>query len=533
LTTGTHSQRELTASAAAGPQSALARRFEEFDPLHFLLLLSLALGGTTLLATVLVHGVDRIEFEIYLLLLVLYAAATVSFLLSQSRSGRLRFFDIPVFMTIVCFLRFGLVPLAAYLDPDLLSQAFHQRGYGQLNRSLGYFMLGMFAFWTACHLSRRRKAGSTDMTEGAQEAPKLRPVNWAVILFLTSLATRTYVTWNYGYGYGLDADAYFDNLALFQFLMFFSDLGVYALLLATIEMCSHPRDALRVGLFVVVFLNELFWGALSGMKYDLLRGFLILALVVSITKARIEKKWLVATLLGLIVVYPVHDRYRSMLRGGQVDVRRVGSLGEAGSVATLQTAKIESGWSGWLRSGWQRAISRLDLLQPMAIVMSLDAAQADRVRTEERWWMLPFYPLVPRLLWPNKPILNGGVRLSLALGSTKETSTALTYPGDLYMDYGLPGILVGMLVLGVVGQLLTNAVTGPFDKRSLFFYSVIFVSFANMMETQAFPVWAGVLKTMVIFGILKCLIYGRPRKKKKRIPPIESIGRGRLAERTD
>ncbi len=520
--------------ARTSSERVLGRRFAEFNPLHFLLLLSLALGGTALLATVLVHGVERIEFEIYLLLLVIYAAATVSFLLSQAKTGRLRFFDIPVFMTIVCFVRFGLVSLGAYLDPDFLSQSFHRGEYAQLNRAQGYFLVGMFAYWTGCHLSRRRKARITDGTESAKEAATLRPVNWTIILFLISLATRTYITWNYGYGYALDMDAYFDHLAVFQFLLFFSGLGVYALLLATIEMCCHPRDALRVALFVVIFLSELFWGALSGMKFDLLRGFIILALVVSITKARIEKKWIAATLLGLIVIYPVHDRYRNLLRGGQVDVRRVGSLGEAGSVATMQTARTESSWGGWLQSGWQHSVSRLDLLQCMAIVMSLDAAQADRVRTDERWWMLPIYPFVPRLLWPKKPVLNSGVRLSVALGSTKETSTALSYPGDLYMDYGLPGILVGMFVLGIVGQLLTNTIAGSLEKGGLFFYSAVFFSFANMMETQAFPFSAGVVRTMVIFGVLKHVIYSRPMKtSKKRTPSIESRARGKLAERTD
>ena len=140
--------------------------------------------------------------------------------------------------------------------------------------------------------------------------------------------------------------------------------------------------------------------------------------------------------------------------------------------------------------------------------------------------MLPIYPFVPRLLWPKKPILNGGVRLSLVLGSTKETSTALTYPGDLYMDYGLPGILVGMFVLGIVGQLLTNTIAGSLEKGGLFFYSAVFFSFANMMETQAFAFSAGVVRTIVIFGVLKHVIYSRPMKtRRKRTPPIESIGR--------
>src|SRR5690242_330883 len=105
-------------NATANPKPTLSRRAGEFNPLHFLLLLSLALGGTALLAAVLLRGIEGVEFETFLFLLAIYAAAAVSFLIWQARSTRLRFFDIPVFLTITCFIRFGLVPLSCFLNPQ-------------------------------------------------------------------------------------------------------------------------------------------------------------------------------------------------------------------------------------------------------------------------------------------------------------------------------------------------------------------------------------------------------------------------------
>ena len=70
-------------------------------------------------------------------------------------------------------------------------------------------------------------------------------------------------------------------------------------------------------------------------------------------------------------------------------------------------------------------------------------------------------------------------------------------------------------MLGIVGQLLTNTIAGSLEKGGLFFYSAVFFSFANMMETQAFPFSAGVVRTIVIFGVLRNLIYGRPSKTRE------------------
>ncbi len=500
-------------STRVHPEDGFGAKFEELNPLHFLLLLSLAVGATALLSTVLVQGVERSDVEIFLCLLLVYAVASVSFLFSQDRRGHFPLFDLPAFLTVFCFLRFALIPGAAFLSPNHLDPYFHRTDFKQLDWTLFLFVLGMVAFWAGCRLTRRKTPPSS--SERNQEKTPFTPVPlaWAVALFVISLATRIYVTTNYGYGYGMDLDAYFDNLALMQVLSFVADLGFYALVIAAIEVGFHPRNSICKWLFAMIFLNEIFWGALSGMKGNVFRNFLVVALVASITKVKFDKKWIAAVLAGLIVIYPVHNRFRHLLKTGTVDVKRVGALEQAGSTAAQDASREESSWEGWLVHGWEQTSIRLDLLHAMATVVSLDSWQASRVRGDERWWMLPFYPFVPRFLWPTKPALLRGMRLSILMGRGRETSTALTYPGDLYLDYGLIGVLLGMFSVGIGGQLITNRIIGQPGKRELFFYTLMFLVVVGVVESDAFLFWAGFIKSAVILGVMTYLIYG-PRHPK-------------------
>lgn len=66
----------------------------------------------------------------------------------------------------------------------------------------------------------------------------------------------------------------------------------------------------------------------------------------------------------------------------------------------------------------------------------------------------PLVFFIPRVLWPDKPkFLIGrefGVRFRLVGILDKRTSIAATVPGELYWNFDLPGILVGMFVFGIM-----------------------------------------------------------------------------------
>lgn len=475
--------------------------------LHLLLLGGLAATGLMLATTVLIDGVEKIDFQIFIALILFYAAASVTFLVSQAKTGHFPVFDLPVFFTLICFLRFALVPAFAFINPKYLDPYLLHLDYRQLDWTLCVFVLGILAFWTGCRVWPQKTA--TDPRDSLETGPLTQlPLGWAVALFTVSLVARIYMTTTYGYGYALNLGVYFDNLALMQVLMFLADLGFFALTIAIIEMCYHPNSGIRRWLLATVFLNEVFWGALSGMKESLFRPFILVAAIISITKARLDKKWIAAVLAGFVVLYPIINRYRQILRSENVDVRRISALEKASRTAAEDTSREEAGWQGWVASGWSATLMRFDLLQSMATVVYLDPWQANRIRGDERWWMVPFYPFVPRFVWHNKPSLLRAMRLSILLGVGSNTSTALTYPGDLYMDYGLAGVVTGMFLLGMLAKSLTNRIVGSPAKRDLFFYSAFFLIMLNLFEADWFSAWSGIMKNALIIGFMTYFVYG-------------------------
>jgi hypothetical protein len=499
-------------------------RRRSFGGLHLLLLLGLTLGGAALLASVLTQGVAKSDFEVFLALLLFYAVATVAFLISQIRGGHFPFFDLPVFLTVVAFVRFGLAPLPVYFNSKLLNPYYRSVGYPELNRTFFLFVLGMLAFWAGCRLYRQKWVESTSAEPIASEAPSHVVLGWAVGFFLVGTGMKIYITRTYGWGYAMSLDVYFAHLALLQTLMAIADVSIFALALMTIETCFHPRSSIRRVLLTIFFLTEVFWGALSGMKLNVFRSFILVAVVVSIAKAKLEKKWIVAILLAFVLIYPIQARYRSTLRSGTIDTREFGALEHAGNTAAQEASAQESGLSGWIESGWTLTVGRFDMLQAMAVTVSLDPWQVSQIQGDERWWMLPFYPFVPRFIWRNKPILVRGMRLSILLGAGSHTSTALTYPGDLYVDWGLSGILVGMFALGLFSQWVTNFIVGQPRKRELFFYANFFLIAVNVYEADWFLVWVSLFKWVVLIAILAYLIYGFNRGSPADQPTAERAG---------
>jgi hypothetical protein len=145
--------------------------------------------------------------------------------------------------------------------------------------------------------------------------------------------------------------------------------------------------------------------------------------------------------------------------------------------------------------------------------------------------MLPIYPFIPRFLWCSKPILNEGGRFTVAVRGGSEdvltagSGTAVTYPGDLYLQFGLLGIPIGMFALGIVAQWFTNSVGGQIERQNLFVYGCVFL-LGFPIEADVFLLWTGLIKLAAILYVLRWVIYG-PQGGHRRLVPSRPSGLGR------
>ena len=476
---------------------------------HLLVLVSLS-AGAVLWGWILISGQRPAPAEKFLVWLGLYGMASACFIFTRVKGNRLRFFDLPVFLTIYFFVRFGLAPLEFFVDPP--SSVSLQDSYGLLLRALIYVVFGVGIFWLGCS-AIRLKQGNGKRPEAAS-ALSLRGRDYVLVtgsaLYAVGFAAKLYLLSHHLYSFTSSFQAYYQNLASAQVLMSAGQFATYGLIILCIEKYRHPADRLRSRLFWAVLLSECGWGLISGMKSGVIQNFILVAVVSSLVERKFRKGWIVAALAGLILLYPVINSYRSLIRGSGAQVASFSSAASVGSEALARTSQQESGPAGFLESSWNMSAARLDLLWSFEKVISLGPKTA-LLQGKERWWMIPFYPFVPRFIWHSKPILDKGARLSVALGGNDTTSVAPTYPGDLYVTYGLTGLAAGMFLLGIVAQWLTRRTTEALDKRHLFVYAAIFLMVTNM-EIDSFSYWTSLIKGLAIISFIAFIVYG-PRRR--------------------
>lgn len=288
---------------------------------------------------------------------------------------------------------------------------------------------------------------------------------------------------------------------------FVANLLNVSLVVSAIEVLGkRSKDPLIRFVFLASFVLALGFGVLSGMKSEILYPVLYVLVVYTMTNRRLPRLAFFMPLL-LIVIYPFVNAYRRNLDTGYAQIATTFS-GQADVLVKTFEDVLESPFSGKEQSGKSFALAtdRLSLLSYMHDVVGLPAPSL--LNGDEKVWMAPFYPLIPRFLWKNKPILDKGSRLSVALGKPPTTATAITQIGDLYSMYKTPGVIIGMGLWGVIAQLYMNwAGKGRFSEKRLFVYISFLIALINV-EQDATAFMAGLVLLGIRVFIVARIIYG-------------------------
>jgi hypothetical protein len=114
------------------------------------------------------------------------------------------------------------------------------------------------------------------------------------------------------------------------------------------------------------------------------------------------------------------------------------------------------------------------------------------------------YAFIPRILWPDKPTVTRGGWFAAYIGfapSPEEStvSIGITATGELYWNFGTPGVVVGMFLIGCMfGGLWRLAGPDPrADPIRMLLYVVVMLHMPNMSE--AVTVVTSIVAAFVFF----------------------------------
>jgi hypothetical protein len=133
-----------------------------------------------------------------------------------------------------------------------------------------------------------------------------------------------------------------------------------------------------------------------------------------------------------------------------------------------------------------------------AINMRDDGAVADAVS-----WKLQLQGFVPRFLWPTKPTVDYGQRVSVAVYGVRDgnNSATITAIGDTLINFKVPGLVFGSILVGLMlglGERWVRAGSRPLTLA----VSIALTSFILSQEVAPIRIAVGLVRDILVATVL-------------------------------
>jgi hypothetical protein len=227
------------------------------------------------------------------------------------------------------------------------------------------------------------------------------------------------------------------------------------LAVAAASMRAHETRRLGAWLtLAVLFIVAMVAGALAGGK----TSFVVAVLAVLIPRTMIRRRFPVGVLVAaiaffLLIIIPFNQAYRASARGA-VTLTTSEAVAVAPAIAGQVLASDFS--PSVLGQSASYLAQRIRTIDSPAIIMQRTPAQIP-YSDPGQLAVSPVLDLIPRALWPGKPILDVGYQMSqeyFQLPPEEYTSSNITPEGDLYRHGGWFVVLIGMFLIGCGARII-------------------------------------------------------------------------------
>jgi hypothetical protein len=254
-----------------------------------------------------------------------------------------------------------------------------------------------------------------------------------------------------------------------------------------------------------------------GAKSSILMTLFMIAAARHYAGRRVRLLPVVAGICAIVlIVFPIMNVYRSKAASdpngaagnGSEVVDRIGGI-------VLELSELRP--AEYLQLGLENVMARSNGIDVVSLLLKYPDGVAE-LRRPVDYLLIPAYAFVPRLLWSEKPTESAGVRFGrelvvpLSAASSSYTSFGMFHIGDLYLNFGAAGVVVGMLALGWLYRFFYSYCRPrrQSDFGVIFVYIVLLWAVANGFEADIPTVYGNLLKSLVVLVGVKMWLDARP-----------------------
>lgn len=306
-----------------------------------------------------------------------------------------------------------------------------------------------------------------------QEAPMLLLGLWLLTFFF-----RLFYSFEHGYrGAFTNPDPSDANVA--NLVGSFGKLGAYFIFSALIIWLSRSRrfGRLEIWLSLTCLSLEVWINIAAGWKYS---PVLFVVGLLFVARARASCGKLPGLGTGLVAVGCL-GAFLAVFHA--LDTLRSRNVQSGLNIEAL-AAVIDQTDTDSIQQSQKRFVQRIGYGGFLADVIGVvDAGVIDQQHGATLWPGLLWF--IPRSVWPSKPVLSIGrwYAADVLNWGTGMSEAAVTVPGDLYLNFDVQGVFIGMLGYGVVLRLLYDRfVVRERTVIGLCLFVPIFMTFALTLE---------------------------------------------------
>jgi hypothetical protein len=273
---------------------------------------------------------------------------------------------------------------------------------------------------------------------------------------------------------------------------------------------ARARGPFWLALIVSVVTVQVITGFLADIKMLALTGFALVIIVRTLVDNRLPRSWLVSGIAFLVLTFPLFQAYRTEIEGarGLNRLQAMQNIGKVLDIVVSSRDKVSEGPSR-AQNFLERSSSKEDLDLLFAHVGN------DVAFLNGRSLVAIPMAFVPRLLAPDKEDLSAGLLFTRrVLKSDSLTYISITHLGEIYWNFGWPGLVAGCLLagfmLGYMGGRF-NLEQGPTLTRVLLLLATVqplCMGYGGTMSTS-YVVWLRSVAAVILLDWLFARASGR------------------------